>query len=60
MDDELTPLERLAGEQVRLLAAIEAHALKTNELLRAMLNREQRQGFDAASQAAKTGPLPKP
>ena len=57
MDDELAPSERLAREQVRLLAAIEAQARKTNELLHAMLNREQRQGFDTA-QAAKAGVSP--
>ena len=60
MDNNLTAAERLAREQVSLLTAIEAHARKTNELLHAMLNREQRQGFDASSEAAKAATPAKP
>ena len=53
MDGSNTQFQHLAGEQIRLLTALEAHARRANELLYAMLNREQRQSFDAASPAAK-------
>jgi len=48
MDANLAPLDRIAAEQLKLLTLIEAHARRTNELLYATLNREQRQTFDAA------------
>ncbi|MFI4979301.1 MAG: hypothetical protein ACHQIO_03035 [Nevskiales bacterium] len=51
MDGSTTQFQHLAGEQIKLLAALEAHARRTNELLYAMLNREQRQAFDAAAPA---------
>ncbi|WP_157572411.1 hypothetical protein [Nevskia soli] len=51
MDGSTTQFQHLAGEQIKLLTALEAHARRTNELLYAMLNREQRQGFDASPAA---------
>jgi hypothetical protein len=53
MDGSNTQFQHFAGEQIKLLTALEVHARKTNELLYAMLNREQRQSFDAAAPAAK-------
>ncbi|MDB5976270.1 MAG: hypothetical protein JWR07_3030, partial [Nevskia sp.] len=56
MDGSNTQFQHLAGEQIKLLTALEAHARRTNELLYAMLNREQRQAFDAAAPAKAIGP----
>lgn len=53
MNNDLTSAEHSARQQLSLLTAIEAHARRTNELLYAMLNREQRQAFDAAAPVAK-------
>jgi hypothetical protein len=47
------PQSTPAVELMRLLASIEAQAGRTNDLLYAMLNREQRQAFDAASVRAQ-------
>ena len=52
MDSMQEQLEKSpAVELMRLLASIEAHAGRTNELLYATLNREQRQAFDTADAA---------
>lgn len=53
MDTPHELLQNPAVELMKLLASIEAHAARTNELLYATLNREQRQTFDATL-AAKT------
>ncbi len=55
MDGSTKQSEYRADEQIKLLTALEAHARRTNELLYAMLNREQRQTFDAAPAADRTG-----
>ncbi len=52
MDTMQQQLEKSpAVELMRLLASIEAQAARTNELLYATLNREQRQAFDTADAA---------
>jgi hypothetical protein len=48
MEANLVQLELSASEQLKLLVLIEAHVRRTNELLFATLNREQRQAFEAA------------
>ena len=55
MDGSIKQTEYRADEQIKLLTALEAQARRTNELLYAMLNREQRKGFDAASPAEPAG-----
>jgi len=55
MDGNIKQAEYRADEQIKLLAALESHARRTNELLYAMLNREQRKGFDAASPTEPAG-----
>ncbi len=55
MDGSIKQAEYRADEQIKLLTALEAQARRTNELLYAMLNREQRKGFDASLPAEPTG-----
>jgi len=55
MDGSIKQSEYRADEQIKLLTALEAHARKTNELLYALLNREQRKNVDAATPEGATG-----
>jgi hypothetical protein len=47
-----------AAELMKLLVAIEANGARTNELLYATLNREQRQSFDLAFPDQASGAKP--